>query len=588
MRKIDICKAVAAFMVLVPSVAAAQDLDPTVVVSRKYEGKLMEVSKPAIEMAVPDSVTTFALDIDYSVFEKPYKGAYEFNPYVLTMQPASAVQAPRQLYVKAGAGYALYPTLDVVWTPRFKGPFSMDVYAFHRSYVGNYWSFLPPTSFDSPVDIERWKVADGASRDWFGYDLQTRAGADGSYDWNTAVASFDVAYYGLASKDLRKTRTYDALDVKLGVASKSADADRFVYKADASYRFAEDKIRFVEKDGFVGEHLFNANGTFGQVFSAGHRALMDIGVDVVAYKNCPMESVSGQFFLLPHYMHVRDRWGVDAGLRIAKVFRPEDYSSVFQANEQIVYPEVKAWFNVLPNAMRVYAEVGGGNKLNTYASLLEKNHHMDTSFGFGGNSFMDVTVERVSTVLGIEGRIASSVSYDLKTGYVNYGNALLDAVAVGNLPEADGLQYIPGFGYDKYQKFFVSADWNWRAENIRFDGNLNYIHAWGFTADNGLFAPSPFTGDVSFEYCWSRRIYAGVDCEFATGRKGSLRLPEEGALVEAAIPGYADLGLYFEVAASRILSVWARGGNLLNMTIQRNPVYAEKGVNFTVGVCLNL
>ena len=57
---------------------------------------------------------------------------------------------------------------------------------------------------------------------------------------------------------------------------------------------------------------------------------------------------------------------------------------------------------------------------------------------------------------------------------------------------------------------------------------------------------------------------------------------------EAVIPGYADLGVYFEYAPSQILSVWARGGNLLNMTIQRNPIYAEKGINFTVGVCLNL
>lgn len=587
MRRTDIFKALAALFVLVPSVASAQDIDPTVVVSRKYEGKLMEVSKPAIEMAIPDSVTTFALDIDYSVFEKPYKGAYEFNPYVLTMQPASAVQAPRQLYMKAGAGYTLYPTLDLVWTPSFKGPFSMDVYAMHRSYVGNYRSFTAPESYSDEVVIERWKEVGGAQKDWFGYDLQTRAGVDGRYDWNTVAADFDVAYYGLASKDLVKTRAYDALDVRFGVASKSDNADRFVYKAGAAYRFAEDKISS-EAETFVGEHIFNAEGTFGQVFSTGHRALMDLGVDVVAYKGCPMESVSGHFYLVPHYMYVKDRWGVDAGLRIAKVFRPEVPVDIFQAKEQIVYPDIKAWFNVLPNAMRLYAAIGGGSKMNTYASLLEENHHMDPSFGFGGNGFMDVTVERVSTVLGVEGRIASSVSYDLKAGYVNYANALLDAVAVGTVPNVQGLQYLPGFGYDSYQKFFVSADWNWRSENIRFDGTLNYTHAWGFTADNGLFALSPFTGDASFEYCWGRRIYAGIDCEFATGRKGALRLASDNTLADAVIPGYADLGIYFEVAASRVLSVWARGGNLLNMTIQRNPVYAEKGINFTVGVCLNL
>ena len=39
----------------------AQDLDPTVVVNRAYEGKLMEVHKPALDMAVPDSIQQFNL-----------------------------------------------------------------------------------------------------------------------------------------------------------------------------------------------------------------------------------------------------------------------------------------------------------------------------------------------------------------------------------------------------------------------------------------------------------------------------------------------------------------------------------------------
>ena len=58
----------------------AQDLDPTVVVRRAYEGKLIEAHKPQLDMQVPDSVTRFDLDFDYSVFDKPYRGAYEFNP----------------------------------------------------------------------------------------------------------------------------------------------------------------------------------------------------------------------------------------------------------------------------------------------------------------------------------------------------------------------------------------------------------------------------------------------------------------------------------------------------------------------------
>ena len=32
--------------------------------------------------------------------------------------------------------------------------------------------------------------------------------------------------------------------------------------------------------------------------------------------------------------------------------------------------------------------------------------------------------------------------------------------------------------------------------------------------------------------------------------------------------------------------IW--GGNLMNMTVQYNPLYAEKGISFTGGICLKL
>ena len=55
---------------LMASSLSAQSLDPTVEVSRAYEGKLIEVHKPAIEMAVPDTVQSFDLKFDYSVFDR--------------------------------------------------------------------------------------------------------------------------------------------------------------------------------------------------------------------------------------------------------------------------------------------------------------------------------------------------------------------------------------------------------------------------------------------------------------------------------------------------------------------------------------
>ena len=49
---------------LCPVAAAAQNLDPTVEISRAYEGKIAQAQKPVRDMTVPDSVSTFRLDFD--------------------------------------------------------------------------------------------------------------------------------------------------------------------------------------------------------------------------------------------------------------------------------------------------------------------------------------------------------------------------------------------------------------------------------------------------------------------------------------------------------------------------------------------
>ena len=84
---------------------------------------------------------------------------------------------------------------------------------------------------------------------------------------------------------------------------------------------------------------------------------------------------------------------------------------------------------------------------------------------------------------------------------------------------------------------------------------------------------------MAFAYDWNSRINAGVDCNFATARSSAAGF---------RVPGYADLGVYGEYALNRKISFWLRGGNLLNMEIQRNLLFAEKGINFTAGICLNL
>ena len=189
MKKIYLTLA-AAGSVLACVSAGAQNLNPTVSVTKAYEGSLMEVHKPAQEMFVPDSLKRFDLDFDYSVFENPYKGSYDFSPYLLEMKPQAAALTGRKFYLKAGAGYRLRPSLDLVWEPLTKGRFRMSVYGSHHSYIGDYRNMR----FDADGMLK------SAGDSWNGYDLYSTAGANAQADLGKAVIAFDLNYKGIQGK----------------------------------------------------------------------------------------------------------------------------------------------------------------------------------------------------------------------------------------------------------------------------------------------------------------------------------------------------------------------------------------------------
>ena len=546
--------------ILFSGVLSAQNLDPTVEISRAYEGKILDANKPLREMTVPDSVSTFRLDFDYSVFDKPYKGAYDFNPYLMNMRPSETVEQQQTFYLKAGAGYRLRPELDLIWSPVLKNGLRLGVYALHRSYIGDYRTI----GLDAESGSLNW---DGSSR-WNGYDLMSKVGANLGYNWKVGVLGLNVDYYGLAGNDGLGSRGYDAVDVNFSAASNKDSKDNFVYVLNLDYRFGEDKMRYSEFM-YNSEHLASLSLSLGPVFKHGHKVVFDLGGDLALYEAA--DKIMAGFHFTPHYVLNKGRWSVDAGVRVDAVTGP--------GTQQVVYPDVKIGFAMIKDAMNIYTAVTGGTKINTYSSIIGNNHYFNLARWIPGVDFLEADVERVNASLGIRGRITSKLSYDLRGGYAAYANALLPSVGT-----TLGIMH-PAITYGSYQKAFVALDWRWDDESYKFDGALVYTGSWGFEGAENAFAPAAFTGNVAFEYNWKRRIFAGIDCEFSTARH---MVSSSSGIASGKVPGYADLGVSAQYAMNRKVSFWLRGGNLCCMTIQRTPLYAEGGISFTAGICLNL
>jgi hypothetical protein len=96
-----------------------------------------------------------------------------------------------------------------------------------------------------------------------------------------------------------------------------------------------------------------------------------------------------------------------------------------------------------------------------------------------------------------------------------------------------------------------------------------------------------FTGSAEFVYNWNRRVFAGLNAEWATGREGKDFYTSENNYFDCHVPGWVDLGVTAEFRVNNRFSLWAEGRNLLNQTVMRNFMISEKGPYVTAGVCLN-
>lgn len=550
--------------------ATGQNLDPTVVVDRAYEGKLMEVHKPLLEMAVPDTVMRFDLDFDYSVFENPYKGSYEFNPYLLSMKPSAASDVTGKFHLRAGAGYQLRPELDMVWSPKIKGegsPLQVDVYARHRSYVGNYH-----------------ELSESSGYKYNGVFLNTRAGVSLGYDMKKSALSLDAGYYGRQrSKDGSSARNYNAFEADFSIGSrKNISSEGLVYGADVSYRLASDKMPD-QKDAMLSliENNLDVDLVFGASLMDGGRFRVDMRFERDGYAGA-LEGSASILSVTPHYIYEKGRLYADLGLNISKVVA-DTTSGVFLCGgkDQVVYPDITLRFSLIRDALMLFVKTGGGSRIYSNSYLLERNMFLDILnggrdvLGLGFGSDMGIGIERMSAVAGLEGRFGSRFSWNLHAGYSDYASGIVDSGFSTGL-------VVSGVDYAPYSTWNGTFSWLWKSERFMADGSLTYRNAWGDAFASGLynFRPASLVGDLSFEYNYNRRIYAGLTCDFSTERRCS-----SGSYV---IPAYADLGLTAEYVTSRALSFWVKGGNLLGMTIQRNPFYAVKGPYFTAGICLNL
>lgn len=504
--------------------------------------------KGNLPMNVPDSLLHFDYQFDYSVFESPYKGAYEFSPYFVKINPTKSVYDGKKLFLRAGAGFSFHPELDFYWTPLRNDRLSVSVYNTGRGYKGKY-TYAP----------------DGT--EYSAHDISDELGLDARWVNDRSYITLQGGWDGIFSRTLDwmwGKSAYNSLFAGLGVKARNDNPSFFYYDFNIRYRFAGDRFEGV---GNLNENNIVLSGSVGPVIKRQFRFLVDFNVNfdkIVDERGLVFgesEGVTGSTtggvgFLASGTPHLKFTFGpvnLDAGVRL-------DFSKAASTKFSLS-PVVTASVNLAKDQLKLYAGFVGGQNLYTYSDLKQMNH-----FHFRPQELPEVSRTQYDAFLGFKGTVGQNFDYDVKGGYK----------AVENAPVAY-MTYV----FADVTKIYFDAAFGWHSDNLDVDANLYFTPK--FTIEEGSYGLSSpvLQGDVRAVYNWNKRIYAGVWMQIMTDRKSY-----DPAF--SKIKGFFSPGLYAEYKLNGMLGVWAQAGNLLGQAVYTTPGFVVKGPYFTVGVSCNL
>lgn len=569
-------------LVLACVAASAQNFNPSVEVTNAYEGKPVDARKQDLAMNIPDSLLVFDYDFDYSVFDNPYKGSYEFSPYLINMKPEPVPYAGRNFYLRAGAGYSLHPELALMYSPTATGKWKLDVYDGFQGYLGSYRRIK---GFE--FSAREGYLVDNYDKSTFsGHDLENNFGLNLRGDFRRSVLTANVNYKLLTVADTMVTHLYNEASARVHYALKPGQRAGLTLEGVAEGKIGGDNMTYMRSGYALSNKEVNARVLAGVEVMPNTRFLVEAGTEVGIYSRIIVTSVL-DVWGTPKLAWSYGPVSASAGVKFAHIFAwdPHTRSLVQQHQKKsaLFYPDAHLNIRILKQGLTLYADVTGGNDINTFSSLLSKNHFFNQVYqlSYCWAPTMDNSVTRYKGTAGLRGQVAGAVQYNLYASYAYVENNLLEGLFKTNRATVNPVPLAAAFCYQDMKMLTAGADLLWKSDRLSAAGRFQYLKAdymgSGYVTSNDInYVPLPeFTAEGNITYNWAERLYFGVSADFASERNGYF-----------VIPMYCDLGVQAEFRFDRRTSFWAKGGNLLNQTIQKSLTRAENGMYFTAGICL--
>ncbi len=576
MRRYILSTAVA---LALPLCAFSQNINPTVQVTNDYQGKIMEVHKGELPVNVADSLLKFDWNFDYAVTDNPYRGAYDFSPYLIDTTPEAEPLKQSKLYLRAGAGYSFHPEASLVYTPLAKSKVGLSVYDNFGGFSGNMLNFE-----DSRGVSEVLRKGDT----YKGHLYRNRLGVNGRANFGKPELLFDAGFDWLNSDSFISGSDYAAAGLK---GSLNLDFAKWKAVVDAGIRKGDNVIGTSDFGDFdMDETVLDLGFSLAHQYAPGryfefHPSMKSVFLDYYGFDG-DVTNVKLSAFYKADFKRAHLRAGallsfVSGSIEDGMTFLGS--GSGKPSRGHYLYPDFYADYLLVPQALKVYASLTGGARIDEMKDVLDERPFVRPSMT--SSFFGDVVSTPYDAEMGITGRIGGGVQYKLDLGYKKVENELAESV----VKSADRV-CSPQMLRVGYKLLHFDAQMDFSAER--------YEASWGLTLQDAELTPfvkvvalPKFKAYGSYTYNWNKRIYAGVTASFMGRRTQQYPLAELSGAEEGyadKIPAYLDLGLNAEFKYNRRLSFWLHSGNLLCQSVYQQVLFARKSPWFTLGLTFAL
>ncbi|HLA55013.1 MAG TPA: hypothetical protein VK623_02850 [Flavobacterium sp.] len=278
----------------------------------------------------------------------------------------------------------------------------------------------------------------------------------------------------------------------------------------------------------------------------------------------------------PSFTVNRDDWSINLGAAAFYSIDNEHSDSKF-----FIYPQVEASYKVVGDLMIFYAGAEGSLEQNSYRDLTNENPFVSPNLAIAP------TDKQYDIFAGLKGKLANSVSYNVRGSYVNErGKALFKANDYADAT-SENYEYGNSFGvvYDDVRtvSFFgeLKADFT---KNISFGVNGTFsayntdlqAEAWNL--------PSMKIGsslDVNITEKW----YAGADV-FYIGERKDLQINIDDVIPAGVttLDGYFDANAHIGYKHNERLTGFLKFNNIANQNYEKWLNYPVQGFQVILGV----